>query len=135
MRAKLLIAAILLTGCATVDADVTGADVTAPTPFLPAQTLSPGECGLFGYSTDTPPLFIFFASSQGRALYHAGADETEILRAQGPFPSSDYGSVALELGAAEALIDGQRYNSARLVETLDDGFERVRPMVVLESCG
>jgi hypothetical protein len=100
---------------------------------LPAQTLAPGECGLFGWDTSTRPTFVFFATAN-RALYLPSDGVTETLTPVGPFPSADYGSLKLTLGAAEQLIAGTRYPQARVTQVLDDGFTRVRPLVILRSC-
>lgn len=100
---------------------------------LPAQTLAPGECGLFGWDTSSRPAFVFFATAE-RALYLSGEGSPETLTPIGPFPAADYGALKLILGAAEPLIEGTRYTQARVTQVLDDGFTRVRPLVILQSC-
>lgn len=107
--------------------------IVNPTSGLPAQTLGPGECGLFGWDTSSLPTFVFFATA-GRALYLSSDGEAETLTPVGPFPSEEYGPLKLTLGAAEPLIAGTRYAQARVTQVLDDGFTRVRPLVILRSC-
>jgi hypothetical protein len=100
---------------------------------LGAQSLAPGECGLFGWETSADPDFVFF-STLDRALYVSGEGTVETLTPRGPFPAEDYGSYQLTLGGGEPLIDGIRYASARMTNTLADGFTRVRPLVILQTC-
>lgn len=125
--------AMLLMACATVEAEVPLED---PVPLradtLPAQTLQPGECGLFGWDTTGTRPFVFFATEQ-RALYVDGATVLT-PEAEEPFPASRYDLFTLELGPAETVADATRYPSAKVRQTLDDGFEKVRPLVVLLTC-
>ena len=100
---------------------------------LPSQSLADGECGLFGWDTANPPQFVFFATAD-RAVYLSGEGATQRLTPEGPFPSTRYGSLTLTLGAAEPLIEGTRYAQARVRELVEDGFTRVRPLVILQSC-
>lgn len=100
---------------------------------LPSQSLADGECGLFGWDTSNPPQFVFFATAD-RALYMSGEGAAQTLTPEGPFPSSRYGSLTLTLGEAEPLIEGTRYPQARVRELVEDGFTRVRPLVILQSC-
>ncbi|GHA92761.1 hypothetical protein GCM10009069_14740 [Algimonas arctica] len=104
-----------------------------PAVGLPAQTLTPGECGLFGWDTSIRPTFVFFTTAK-QALYLSSDGVTKTLTPVGPFPSVDYGSLKLTLGAAEQLIAGTRYPQARVTQVLDDGYTRVRPLVILRSC-
>lgn len=104
-----------------------------PVSGLASQTFEPGECGLFGWDMSSPPAFVFFATAK-RALYLSPDGNPEKLTPMGPFPSADYGSLTLTLGAAEPLVAGTRYAQARVTQVLDDGFTRVRPLVILRSC-
>jgi len=125
----------MLTACSTTanSANTATAPVTSRTNGLGSQSLAPGECGLFGWSAADAPEFVFFAAP-GRALYYAGDGETRTLSPQGPFPSMNYGDYKLTLGQGEPMVEGTRYASARMTETLPDGFTRVRPLVILQSC-
>lgn len=134
--------AFVMTACATSPDKVSATDAAKRVKVTPAQTdgtglsaqtLAPGECGLFGWDTVDPPTFVFFATSD-RALYKSSDDEAERLTPVGTFPSLDYGRLKLTLGTAEPLVAGTRYAQARVSQVLDDGFTRVRPLVVLQSC-
>lgn len=105
----------------------------SPASGLPSQTLAAGECGLFGWDTSSSPQFVFFATAD-RALYLSSDGPAQKLTPVGPFPSTRYGTLRLTLGAAEPLIAGTRYAQARVSEPLEDGFTRVRPLVILRSC-
>lgn len=134
---------MFLTACASTadtpdssDQDLTNTDIaeiSAQINSLPAQSLEDDECGLFGWDTEQDPSFIFFAT-QMRGLYLAEPGAPQRLDPVGDFPDMTYGQIALILGPGEALIEGVRYKSARLRETLDDGFTRIRPLVVLQTC-
>jgi hypothetical protein len=100
---------------------------------LASQTLAAGECGLFGWDTSSSPTFVFFATAD-RALYHSSDGTPETLTPVGPFPSTDYGSLKLTLGAAEPLVAGTRYPQARVTQVQEDGYTLVRPLVILRSC-
>jgi len=148
MRASLLISflisGVFLVGCATTasldpkplaDAPPSDAPNSAAgmSNRLSPQVLAPGECGLFAWDNAADPRFIFFAKP-GSALYAPREGPVRPLSAEGDFPAMDYGPVQLTLGPAEAMIDGVRYPSARLKETLKDGFTRIQPIVVLQTC-
>lgn len=134
--AGLLCLSVALAACATSDIDPSVSALSAtekPASGLLPQTLAPGECGLFGWDTSSRPNFVFFATAE-RALYLSGEGYPETLTPVGPFPSVDYGALKLTLGAAEPLVAGTRYAQARVTQVLDDGFTRVRPLVILQSC-
>lgn len=138
-RASWVALCLVLAACSTTPDPEPGLNAPASTVTwqpvfgLAAQTLEPGECGLFGWDTSSPPAFVFFATAQ-RALYLSPEGNPERLTPIGPFPSEDYGALTLILGAAEPLIAGTRYAQARVTQVLDDGFIRVRPLVILRSC-
>ncbi|MEM9599584.1 MAG: hypothetical protein AAF926_01055 [Pseudomonadota bacterium] len=137
MRVILLMTAIGLAAC-SITPDVTPETNTSAElqasfgNTLPPQTLNDGECGLFGWDGAGATRFVFFAKD--RSALYADGQTIRTLEAQSPFPATDYGSVQIVLGPAEALIDGVRYPQARLTEVLDDGFTRIQPLVMLESC-
>ena len=132
MRGAILVSVLALTGCATAGSTPDVAAPIARAGTLPAQTLAPGECGLFGYSVGEPR-FVFFATGS-RAAYLGGDDAVLSLTPVGDFPAADYGPVSLALGRADDWVEGRRYPGARLTETLDEGFERVVPLVVVQTC-
>lgn len=99
---------------------------------LGPQSLSEGECGLFGWTTETPPRFILFATDS-RGVFWTGTQQ-ETFEPSGDFPRLIYPDFRIELGRADQIADAQRYASARLYRTQEDGFERVQPLVILETC-
>lgn len=144
MRTSFFISFILLAGCATTVsqspeplAEATPSDrpnsAVDLSNGLSPQALAPGECGLFAWDNAADPRFIFFAKS-GSALYAPRVGPIRPLSAKGDFPAMEYGPIQLTLGPSEAMIDGIRYPSARLKETLEDGFTRIQPIVVLQTC-
>jgi len=132
---KIALLATFLCACSTTTkpAASTPAPMTRVVTGLGAQTLAPMECGLFGWETSSNPDFVFFATPD-RALYMSSDEASETLLPNGPFPAEDYGPYQLTLGNGEPLIDGTRYPSARITEILPDGFTRVRPLVILQTC-
>ena len=137
MRVILLMTAIGLGACSTAPDVVPETDDSAELQASSGDTLSPqtlgdGECGLFGWDGTGATRFVFFAKD--RSALYADGQAIRTLDAQGPFPATDYGSVQIVLGPAEALIDGVRYPQARLTEVLEDGFTRIQPLVMLETC-
>lgn len=140
--ASLLGLAVTLGACATTTTTspaktkVVATEIAAtqtPGSGLPSQSLAAGECGLFGWDTSSSPQFVFFATAD-RALYLSGDGPAQKLTPEGAFPSTRYGTLTLTLGAAEPLIAGTRYAQARVSEPVNDGFTRVRPLVILRSC-
>ena len=132
-----LIPAVLLAACATTAETESSAataaaayDATATADRLAPQRLRDGECGLFGWNLEQR--FVFFAA-EDRARYLGQGGPVD-LTPRGEFPATDYGPVSLRLGPPEALIEGQRYARARVTETLPDGFTRVVPLVIVETC-
>ena len=130
-----LISGAFLAACATsaeVETSETQTPETKALNQLGPQTLSVGECGLFGWTSETTPRFVFFAT-ETRGSYWTGAEAIS-LSPTGTFPNLDYTAFDLELGVQESYADALRYRSARLRQTLDDGFERIQPLVILETC-
>ena len=130
-----LFGALILSACAsTPEAEPEQTFVAAQVEAteLDAQSLATGECGLFGWTKDETPRFAFFAT-EGRGSYWDGT-QTVPLNPQGSFPNLTFDLFVLELGEREAFDDAVRYPSARTRKTLEDGFERVQPLVILETC-
>jgi hypothetical protein len=125
----------LLAGCSTVPqptSDAGGNDTDTVLTRLPAQTLLPGDCGLFGWTKKDDPAFVFFAT-EGRAI-HLQNGRAVTLDPDGAFPAVTYGGLRLELGPPEPMIDAIRYPNARLEQTLADGFVKIEPLVMLQTC-
>lgn len=127
----LIVCSLALTACAT----------TTPTKNAQAdvsQNLKPGECGLFGWSTDENREFIFFAN-ENSARYNSASGPVDLV-AQSAFPALDYldaasNPVTLRLGQGEIMNGGARYPGARLVTVSEDGWERLQPVALVQGCG
>lgn len=126
--------AALLGACATTPPNA------SPTPEvsgLPTSELSPGQCGLFGWSTGETRKFIFYAD-ENTARYD-GLDGPVDLNAQTPFPAINYvdstgKAVTLRLGEGETMSGGMRYPGARIVTLTDEGWERLHPVAIVRTC-
>ena len=128
----LICAPSLLIACASVP-PLEGAEKTG----LPTSNLKPGQCALFGWSTDAQRQFIFYADETS-ARYKAAAGSVDLV-AQSAFPSTDYidpfgQPVTLRLGNSEAMNGGTRYPSARLVSLDEAGWERLQPVAIVKTC-
>jgi hypothetical protein len=124
--------ALALTACATSaptsQTTVSGASI---------ETLKPGECGMFGWSTDRRRDFIFFADADSARFN--GENGPIDLVAQAAFPALDYldaegRTVSLRLGDGEIMSGGMRYPGARIVTLTDEGWERLQPVALVRSC-
>ncbi len=124
----------LLGGCAsTPPAAAPSPDVSG----LPTSELAPGQCGLFGWSTDEARKFIFYADS--KTARYDSVEGPINLTAQSPFPASEYQDIAgspvtLRLGEGEVMSGGMRYPGARIVTTTDEGWERLHPVAIVQIC-
>lgn len=103
----------------------------------PASKLSPGECGLFGWSAGDRLDFIFYADE--KTARYDGLDGPVDLIAQTPFPATEYKdssgkSVRLRLGEGETMSGGLRYPGARVVSLTDEGWERLHPVAIVKMC-
>ena len=126
--------AAFLSGCASLPAPEPS---TAEKTGLPTSELNPGECGLFGWSTDAARQFIFYADATS-ARYNSAAGPVDLI-AQSVFPATDYTDpsgrpVSLRLGEGETMVGGMRYPGARLVSTNDEGWERLQPVAIVRTC-
>ena len=144
MRISFYFCVLFLLGCATNNPQArnrqdgpAAPEIAASDSSLPdglgRQVLAPSECGLFAWDHMAEPRFIFFAT-ENTALYAPRGSPARALSPQDAFPSTRYGPVQLTLGPPEAMVDGIRYASARLKETLEDGFTRIQPVIVLQTC-
>jgi len=130
----LLLCAASLTACATSPSEVPSVGATAE---IPPATLKAGECGLFGWSADAEREFIFFADKETARF--KGPDGAEDLVAQAKFPAVDYldtsgNAVTLRLGQGELMTGGTRFPQARIVTLTNEGWERLQPVAIVQSC-
>lgn len=126
-----LICAAGLTACATVPPSVSGAA------SIPPANLKPGDCGLFGWSADETREFVFFADK--KTARYKGPNGAVDLEAQTKFPAVDYldesgNSVTLRLGEGEIMNGGSRFPKARIITLTDEGWERLQPIAIVQSC-
>ncbi len=126
-----VICAAGLTACATTSPSVNGAA------SIPPAALKPGECGLFGWSADASREFVFFADK--KTARFKGPDGAVDLVAQAKFPAVDYldaagNAVTLRLGQGEAMSGGSRFPQARIVTLTEEGWERLQPVAIVQSC-
>ena len=127
-------AAILLAACASTSPQTSSSSEAAG---LPTSELSPGQCGLFGWSTDETRSFIFYADEE--TARYAGPDGPIDLIAQSAFPATDYTDpsgavVTLRLGEGEAMSGGMRFPGARIATLTEEGWERLHPVAIVRSC-
>lgn len=108
----------------------TNAEIPIEGNQLAPQTLRAGECGLFGW--DPEARFVFFATPRRGAYLAEG--QRRSLQPSGEFPNLRFDTIDVALGRVEDLDDGKRYPEARLQEVLPDGFTRVLPLRVVETC-
>ena len=126
--------AVILGACATIPPQASPASELSG---LPTSELSPGQCALFGWSTGATREFIFYADE--KTARYDSLDGPVDLTAQMPFPATDYRDstgkpVILRLGEGEAMSGGKRYSGARVVTLTDEGWERLHPVAIVETC-
>lgn len=124
----------LLGACATTPE---AAAPKAENSDVPSSKLNPGQCGLFGWSTDDRRDFVFYADED--SARYDGLDGPIDLTAQSAFPATEFTDpfgkvVSLRLGEGEAMTGGTRYPSARVVTLNDEGWERFHPVAVVKIC-
>lgn len=135
MRLTFLIcAAAFLGACASTPPP---AAPTAELSGLPTSELSPGQCGMFGWSTGEARDFIFYADE--KTARYASLNGPLDLKAQTAFPATDYtdtsgNAVTLRLGQGETMSGGMRYPAARIVSLTDEGWERLHPVAIVRTC-
>lgn len=124
----------LLGACATTQP---ASSSKAETLGLPTSKLDPGQCGMFGWSTDEVREFIFYADE--KTARYASLDGPLDLTAKSTFPSTEYtdpsgNPVSLRLGKGEVMSGGMRYPGARVVTLTAEGWERLHPVAIVRSC-
>ena len=148
----LAIAATALGACATREA----APVASAKPeaasgvidgVLAPQTLAPGACGLFLWTSDLPSRFVFFmraGESSAKVQSPDGPEDLTMVRQEGSlmgqfstktvFQTPSAGTVRLSFAAGEPIEGGQRIQNGRLVFLNADGWETIMPVVGLAAC-
>lgn len=127
-------ATALLAACATTSPQTRQSSEATG---LPTSELSPGQCGLFGWSTDETRSFIFYADEE-TARYASPEGPIDLI-AQSAFPATDYtdpsgAAVTLRLGEGEAMDGGMRFPGARVVTLTEEGWERLHPVAIVRTC-
>jgi len=125
---------MFLGACATTPASTAPAQAERG---LPTSQLKPGECGLFGWTAGQKREFVFYADE--KTARYDGLDGPIDLIAQSPFPATEYldsagNPVTLRLGAGEEMVGGMRYPTARVVTLTDEGWERLQPVGIVQTC-
>lgn len=120
-----------IAACASTPQSVEGAAA------IPPANLKAGECGLFGWSADAAREFVFFADK--KIARFKGPNGAVDLEAQTEFPAVEYldglgNAVTLRLGQGEIMAGGSRFPHARIVTLTEEGWERLQPVAILQSC-
>ncbi len=131
-----------------------GRQIAGDAPRLSARDLPRGECGLFVWTADQSRRFILFAQSQKRQAVWAGpTGEVPLLIAdqsgqvyQEQFAKQSFATTSsdknapivpnlkLDLRNSEELLDSTRFKAGTLIQIIEDGLERVAPIVALSTC-
>lgn len=148
----LAIAATALGACATRDAaPVASAKPEASTGVidgvLAPQTLAPGACALFLWTSDMPSRFVFFmraGESSAKVQSPDGPEDLTLVSQEGSlmgqfstkaaFQTRSARTVRLSFAAGEQIEGGQRIQNGRLVFLDADGWETIMPVVGLAAC-
>lgn len=120
----------------------------APNPVdvkaLSAQSLAPGDCGLFVWSAGVDKQFIFFSRSKTNSGVWYGPDgETSIIMSgksgvptDGQYPKQDFkdAGLSLSLKSPEIITQGTRYKQGTLTHLSPEGWDVVTSVVGLSTC-
>jgi len=137
MRLSVIILAIALMGCATLDAAQTKNDDRIG---LSPRKLSPGDCGLFIWKADQAKTFILYADKKGAALYRNGSEaslgfgDNTNKPNERLFVDQNGQTLSLSLFESETIEQGTRYKAGRLSAQDINGWETVTPVVGLFTC-
>lgn len=133
-RISSMVIAVMLSACATVQPATVG-----ETAKLALDEKARGEntCAFYGWTTDEKRSFVFYADAE-TARYDTAEGPVDLV-AETAFPSLIYadpqgGRVELRLGEGEAMTDGSRFPRARIVTQTDEGWERLRPVALVQNC-
>ena len=147
--ATLTLGTLALAGCASG----TGTAPVAPAPDvtiagnLPAQDLSPGECGLFLWTQGDPRRFICFSKAgastaetmlaetqQTLAMVRQGGTLFGQFMTEMDYISPESESVSLRISPGETVEGGQKISSGRIIILNSGGWETVIPVSGLRAC-
>lgn len=153
MRIAAVTLALALGACSSTQKEDTPGMLSSAGPGgdqsgLPAQSLEPGECGLFLWSVSGDPQFVFFSKADtGRAKLLLDGVETPLTLTAidgnifGQFTTRSVwvvdgqgAQVDLELVPGEVLIDGQRVSGGRLKQVDPEGWETFVPVAGARAC-
>tara|TARA_R110002020_G_scaffold345588_3_gene559543 strand:- start:2184 stop:2636 length:453 start_codon:yes stop_codon:yes gene_type:complete len=133
---------LFLSGCGTTpnNQSESASKIAVVQTGLPPQKLSPGECGLFIWTTDTSRKFIGFeTSSEGKlfldgqilSVARVGNEGLDAEERRYELPGGQFATLSLEPG--KSLKDGQSF-AGQIVSKTSDGWDRVTPVVALSNC-
>ena len=128
-------------GVAVAEADV-------PRAGLPAQSLNPGECGLFLWSKTDISQFVFFAragNSDALILLEDRPESVELAQARGAIfgqfltdltyiVRSSGQEISVSYTPGEVLTGGARVSNGRISYSGADGWTRVVPVLGVRAC-
>lgn len=146
---RMLIAGVtvlLLSACASLSETKPGApfndiDVATKTDLKPIN-LAPGDCGLFIWTADVARRFILFKSETNKTgRWLQGGEEIALTLSPThnnkdtfTFETETGLTLDLALSRREPINGGVRYKGGTLSYVSDEGWERVEPVVGLETC-
>ena len=132
-----LMSALMLTGCATLDAaDEPQAERNGLTP----RKLSSGDCGLFVWKADQAKTFILYDDANSAVFYQNGVEtvitsiEQNDIPTQRSYIDANGQSTFLALREAQSFQESTRYKSGHITSLDANGWETVTPIVGLFSC-
>lgn len=157
MRMILIAGAAMAASACVVTGSVPGGDVdgvlqppqaAAPVSALPAQSLQPGQCGLFLFGVRPPNPFVVFEDEDARTvqIVHGGSRYTLPVTGQSaPFVSGEaFGrryiaaedslTFTLEGRVGEETRSGTRLEDVILTVAQPDGTRTVRPLGGVRNC-
>lgn len=122
---------VVLSGCGTTS-PIVSEEFGMSTPAI-----GHNGCAMYGWTKGEARDFIFFAD-ETRARYDSVSGPVD-LEADTSFPALNYTDpagkpVEVRLGAGEAMVGGTRFPNARIVTQTDEGWERLRPVAIVQSC-
>ena len=133
---------IALTSCASTPSTPSSTSVNSKA--LSAQSLAPGECGLFVWSAGVDKQFTLFSRSKTNTGVWYGPDGETALNltgrsgatTDGQYPKQDFAEAGLSLvlKGPEVITQGTRYKQGILKQQSPEGGYKVTPVVGLSMC-